>query len=373
MLRAGQGGSVLRGQAGRTALLAVVLFAVLLPGGSAPAQPSLGGTFVTLSLTGKPALVVQSLGTLSLFSAGAGSSGALTTTGKVTIDVPAGYLLNSTVPPGTPVGFAVLLTEEGTDQAASFAGIDATLVADDPAHYLSDPQAIACDPGPHQAVWLFAGSILGLRIELPIFVDAPATGEAGTVGRLVFCPPVPRQADGSATQPAPIPLALAFFGFTDILSTQAPGNHVWRAFVTPVGSAPPAPDPSRMFELRSSVPVPDLLTLKARYEAKTGTARLSGKLTGAGKPRRGVRVAIYRITRSAVLAEGAFVGSIRTGASGSYSFRTRVSKTTTFLASVDVSVGSCSGQSSAPAGCITNTVPPPEDARARVLVPRSSA
>jgi len=356
--------------AGRTALLGLSLLGLLSFGGSAPAQPFSDGMFVALSLTGTPTLDVEQPGQRNsgiavVSSEETPSPGEGPHASRVAIQIPAGHGLK--LSRSTP-GLAFLSAAEVGEESGSLVFIFGLLVSDDPGPYATDPQAQACDPAPHRAVWRFAASVLGVRLDMPVFVDAPPAGDSTNVAQLVFCAPVPRLADGSAMQTAPIKIGSAVFILDSVSAARQPGSYVWRAFVTPLEASTSFPNPGGTFELRATVPVPQRLTLHGKYERATERAVLSGKLTSAGKPRRGAKVAV--VATGPRPSDLQLLGSTRTDASGSFRFRTSISKTTIYVASVGSWVGSCQGPSTAPAGCRSNTVSSAGDARTRVVVPK---
>src|SRR4051812_6950943 len=99
---------------------------------------------------------------------------------KVSIEVPAGYTIDTSGAPGTPVG-AAFVSVSGVDQPSSADGF-ADLVAADPAGYAAAP----CDPVPHEAVWKAAVAIAGQDVDVTIFVDRGAS--AGVAYTLQSCP-----------------------------------------------------------------------------------------------------------------------------------------------------------------------------------------
>src|SRR5439155_17186457 len=116
------------------------------------------------------------------------------------------------------------------------------------------------------------------------------------------------------------------------------GTYTWSALVTPASSW--APDPSGAFELRALVPIPNELTAHVRYDTKAQSAVLTGKLTAGGKPRGGVDVYVRTGGESSSLSPSA-----TTDATGSFSARKPVAKTTTYLVGVADENGPCSDPS----------------------------
>jgi len=280
----------------------------------------------------------------------------------VSVFAPQGYGLELGRPVGAPVGTAVAITEDPSGGGFGDSA-QATLAVADPAAYVSDPKAQACAPGSHAAVWkatLSAGG--GRSLELPIFVDPAGTSApAGAAYVLQACPIWPSTEVGIAHRTARTLLIFIEQGFT---VPEAAGRYPWSALVTPAG-APPAlgAEPSRTYELRATLPFPRVLTLRARRDPKTKTVVLSGRLTALGQPEANMQIAL--LTSGASSSRPTFA---RTNAAGEYQLRTRVTKTTEYIAFVAEDPGPCVAPSAAPAGCLTETVTPPTPATAAVLV-----
>src|SRR2546425_1263869 len=89
---------------------------------------------------------------------------------KIVIYVPQGYGLTST-PAGTTVGTIDATAEVGGTTLTIPTG---NIVADNPANYTSLPQAQACAPGAHAAVWLAKPA----NFTIPIYVDPTSGAES---------------------------------------------------------------------------------------------------------------------------------------------------------------------------------------------------
>jgi hypothetical protein len=280
---------------------------------------------------------------------------------RVTVTVPSGYTFDLGKPAGTSLGFASAVLSDGAGTSSAFA--DGELVVDDPARYATDPGAQACAPGAHSAVWRTTFSVLGQEFSLPIFVDvAGPTEPDSTAFVLRFCP-----IWSSPAVPAGVTANQVSFLVEDaVTQPAAPGRYTWSAFVTPPMAASIAPDLAQTFELRTVVPFPHTLTLRARHDPKAKTVVLSGKMTAAGQPEPGVEISFAASTDS--FSETAFFGPVTTNASGEFSIRRHVERTTQFSASVDPRTRPCQAPSSAPAGCPAETVSPPPSASAVVRV-----
>ena len=267
---------------------------------------------------------------------------------KIVIYVPQGYGLNTSTPAGTTVGTIDAVVEAGGSSLTIPTG---NIVADNPANYVSLPQAQACAPGAHAAVWVAQPA----NFRIPIYVD-PTSGAETALGafKLQTCLPSP----SDPTSPAPgTRLTEAEIGFTRTVLTNpsATGVYMWRVLVTPYVAGTATPNPSGTYELRSAVPIPATLTIKkGGYNKKTKKVTLTGKFTLFGKPDKGDNVLIFSATAS---GEVKIVGRAKTNKKGIYKLKVKLTKTTTFSALVLGFSGSCdaSPPSPAPAGCVNET------------------
>jgi hypothetical protein len=261
--------------------------------------------------------------------------------GKYTLYVPAGYGLNPVAPAGTREGGAFI------DTGSDFGFGD--LKAADPAAYENTPQAQACAPGSHAAVWIMQVEFLDTEAIVPIYID-PTAGDEAALGayKLQICLPLAHTSSPGGP-PLGSRLDAVGLGFTRVTNPTSASVYVWRAFV----SSPDVngnPDPSTTYELRSDVPLPAKLSLAGRIDLKHHRALLSGRLTTPSLPSGGVRVSLYR--RTGMLWQK--LGSTTTSANGSYRFVHRAAKTATYGTEISA-IGACNGPSTAPKGCVDET------------------
>jgi len=223
-------------------------------------------------------------------------------------------------------------------------------VVDDPARYSNDPAARECAPGPHAAVWRVSlGSRAGTW-ELPIFVDdATPSGPVPAAYALRLCP-ILRSAPSLVTRDVDLWIEVGLEPPT------ARGRYTWSALVTP-------PELNRTFEVRSVVPLPQSLTLRAKHEPKKQSVVLSGRLMALGDPRARVTVQL-RADVEAPNRDSRF--TVRTDAAGRFSVRRRITETTTYVATALAQLGRCGAPSSAPAGCRSESVSGPNQPFATV-------
>jgi hypothetical protein len=281
---------------------------------------------------------------------------------RATVYVPQGYAFDLNRAPGAEIG-AVLTSV--TDAAGGFGDLtQGTLVSDDPAKYAGDAVAQSCAPGPHAAVWRTTFAVAGRSLELPIFVDPAGPADpAGAAFVLRTCPVWPSTEIGVAHRTANLLVLAVEDGLT---VPTGPGRYSWSAIVTPTGPLSVAAEPSRTFEVRATVPLPRVLTLRAKHDPKAKTVLLSGRLTTLGVPEAGVPVELY----SNVNDPNAFSSTFdaRTNANGEFQVRRRVVQSTQYVAAVDAQPGPCGAPSSAPAGCVSETLTPPGAAYAAVVL-----
>lgn len=340
-------------------LLAAIVAAVVGAGwcagagatAAAPAKPELD------TWSAKPSLGAKA-GTQIGLTLPSGAAEA----GKMTLYVPAGYSLNPGAAPGTLEGHVLMFT------ADDFAAGD--LRAVNPGAYDNTPQAQACAPGQHVAVWIMNftdGLFSSQTVTIPIYID-PTSGDETALGafKLQACLPL-------AYEPSPggSPLGAKMRGlawdFTRISNPSAAGNYVWRGFVSNPDTTG-NPDPTTTYELRSDMPLPAKLTLSGSLVPKHHRAVLSGRLQTPSAPVSGLTVRLYRLGWDGWTR----VGSTRTTVNGSYRFVHPIKKSTTFGTAV-WAVGGCSGDSTAPNGCVNETRAEVDSPNARIVVRRRHA
>ena len=313
----------------------------------------------TSAATADGALRVLSLasGGRSLASISLASSDAVA---GVRLSIPNGYAVDLGQPTGAAVGdvSATLYPLDGS----SGAFVDGTLVVDDPAKYTFDPAAQACSPGAHAEVWLAEMSVLGQRFDLPIFIDTGGSTDVGpSAVTLRFCPTW-----ASSGLPGVTARQLTIFLFDVVTPPTSPGRYTWSALVAPPIGGSIMADAARAFEVRAVDPLPHTLTLRARHDPKAKSVVLTGRLTAAGEPEPGVDVSFGAVTESA--SGFTSFGPVKTNDAGEFTITQPVQRTTQFVALADPAIGPCTTPSSAPAGCLAESVVPPPGAVAFVRI-----
>jgi hypothetical protein len=144
-------------------------------------------------------------------------------------------------------------------------------------------------------------------------------------------------------------------GLIDVRNPDVAGVYDWSALVTPFDAAG-QPDSMNASELRAHAPLPQTLTIKASYSARTKLLTVRGRLLMASEPRAGARIHVngYAADGLSIL----YFGSTSTGRTGAYVFRRRFAKQPRFVAAgVEVATSPCTGASTAPQGCTSESLP----------------
>jgi hypothetical protein len=294
---------------------------------------------------------------------------------KLTLYVPAGYTVDTSVVPGTRIGSVSLVYSAKTVPIDIANG---TVKTGDPASLPSDPAAQACAPGSHEAVWLATFKAAKHSTTIRFYVD-PTTGSEASLGayRLIACLPSPYvpvdqggAPDGLRFQDIDVSL---FQKGGSVFTVPASGTFTWRVFDTPYIAGSATPNNATTFEARTGVLIPHVLTLRARFLPKTKTVLVSGRLTAFGEPRRGVKVSVVGGSANAELLF--YWGSVHTRLDGSYSFRKHARlgqrrRRLVVLTYVDPARGPCIDPSTAPGGCVDENLSPPTNGLLYLTLPK---
>ena len=248
-------------------------------------------------------------------------------TAKDTIYAPLGYGLNLTQAPNTKIGDVsarVILRNLGNAEV----DVEGQVIADNPANY--PPATNPCTPNQsHQAVWKLNITIAGAPITIPIYVDAVTAGPEATFasGKIQLCLPGPTASSSGAQ------LLFAFFDvngvFTNPPNTQ---DRIWHTLFTPYVTGTPQPNPAGTTEGQARVPGRISLSGKSK-SLKKGRVTISGKLLISGRPYRGAVIELYAACKrnARTCPTGVKkVAQTTTKASGSYTFRRKITKRTRF-------------------------------------------
>jgi hypothetical protein len=284
---------------------------------------------------------------------------------RTTFYVPDGYSLDLSRPPGSTIGRmdAFFFT------SSSALSVWGSLQTGDPATLSGDPAAQPCAPGVHAAVWTASFKAGGKSHSLRVYVDA-TTGVDTALGayKLVTCFEPP---SASGLQLGLFDLSLSGPGGS-VLTAPKSGTYVWRMFVTPYAGDTGTPNPGATFEARTHVFIPHLLSVRVRYRPKTQRLVVSGRLTALGRPRPNVRITIWAGARNDDLRG---FGATKTRRDGLYSVSRRVREgRRARLLQVWVferePYAPCVEPSTAPAGCVDESLSPPLAQHRQVRIPK---
>jgi hypothetical protein len=271
-------------------------------------------------------------------------------TAKVFLYTPAGSTATLTHAQGTRIG-----TVAARVLATNFRGADipfaGAVVAGDPARYAADPASVACaGAAPHDAVWLLNLTAVGQTLAVPLYIDVAEGPEAAFSGlKLQLCLTAPQASPGQGGNvfgARPYDLSFTLAGL------RAAGT--WLGLFAPFSPDGGGPDATRAVESRSTMRSPARLTTVVRRVHRA--VRVTGAVTAGGSPVAGVRVQLVGgpgRTSSAVL------GSVRTGAGGTFSFVTRRTGVAYVRATAVAATrtSACTGPSPlAPAPCASATL-----------------
>ena len=297
-------------------------------------------------------------------------------TAKLVLFAPEAVSIKLDAAPGTLVGTpGVRVDLAGTTLA--FEPNAASVVAADPAAYATDPQAQACAPGPHTAVWLLRakatknyepGPPPKLTITLPIYVDRITPSQANMFSsyelQMCFGSPLTGQVT-PGWPPGAIIRRMTLNLPPAVLTEQPtlPAAYVWRGVFTPYTAAG-LPSPSGAVESRAIQLLPVEMALRGTYDPARHTIGMHGILTQGGTPVVGQSVVLYHGT---ALGKGwsgianVKTAMVRTDAHGRFSQSITATQTTylrTSLSTLSMSYTDstgCTPPSLAPKGCLTAT------------------
>jgi len=276
-------------------------------------------------------------------------------TAKATVYVPRGFGLDLSKPAGTQLGTVYTTFLSGS---ASLRGTG-KVVVDTPANFLGQ----TCAPGTHAAVWLLKIAVGGAETDVPVFVDpAPADVSAAAAFTLQACFASPATGNSLRLSDLDVDLTSA------VTNASATKMHLWRALVTPFG-ADGTPSLGSTTEVQALVPLPQRLTLAARYDRVRHKVVLSGAVTAAGVPRTGQNVH-FVASPSASFAKVKSFGTAKTNGKGRFTLTRRLTATTYFDAYMNVYYADSCDAAIGAAPCTMATISPPPDAVARAVVHR---
>lgn len=281
----------------------------------------------------------------------------------INIFAPSGYSATLNQAFGTNIG-SVTATAFSYDNNLTLP-LEGTVTTDDPAKHAAD----ACSPGTNAAVWDLNLSVAGQTLVVPLYVN-PTAGAATALGaynlKICLAPPdVPAGTPGRAAFGAQ--LLDAKFTVNNVFRTPSTGGLIrWETLFTPYNKGKGTVNAAGTFEARSLVGLPVSLGLRVKYTKKTKRFVASGTLTEGGQAVAGVTVNLLRGPSAVNLKK---LGSSATSATGAWSVAGKLSgkkkpfffKATAAVAERDATAAGCQSPlppTTAPAGCVSATLPP---------------
>jgi hypothetical protein len=273
-------------------------------------------------------------------------------TAKVVLLAPRGVRFDLSAAPGHAIGRVSGKAQVGK-RTLDLPRRLGTIVAADPARYTRN----SCAAGLHGAVWLLRTSTDDgkLRIAVPVYVDATSGDSAG---RLQLCfSTTKRRITG---WPATAVFRLLTLSVDSSVVSERPAEpaaYVWHGFFTPFRTNG-WPNSAATVESRATQLLPIVWTLNGTYDAPSGLARLTGRLTQGDQPVAGMKFVLWHGTALG----GTFPGIVNpttdyptTDAAGQFSATVPIAQTTFFRASggTVLQYSRCSGPSTAPKGCVS--------------------
>lgn len=260
-------------------------------------------------------------------------------TARVAIVVPVGTQSTTTQAPGTVLG-PVRALVKALDLGGADLILEGNMIVAAPGQITPAQQTGCLGPVVPLASWVMLLSTAGQTLPVPAYLVATggSTAALGPAAIIVCLPPpdVPAGTPGRATFGAK--LYSAELTIAGVFSSAA---GVWTSFWTPYNPGVGTANAAGTVVSPAAV-LPGALTAAAR---RVGTgAIVSGRVTQGGQARAGATVAIRGGPRASALRR---LGSVKTRANGSYSFRARTG--TFFRMTVVAAPGA------APAVCATLT------------------
>jgi hypothetical protein len=272
-------------------------------------------------------------------------------TAKLTIAAPGGYGVNLSQAAGTKIGRVVAIVK-----ANALAGALLGLTGDVVVANGTDPTIVAasqrCTGRPaNQATWILNATLQGQSVQIPVFVNKPATGPSAT---LEVCLPPPQTATFGAQ------LVSADFTTTGVFTNPSARNgYEWSGVFTPYTTGTTVPNVGATLEWRTYVGLPSSLTLR-RVKSKSAV-KLAGALHVTGVTSKGIRLRLYYAAKSnpapnavhGPASKAKVARTARLPASGNYTVKRRGVRTRTYfqMRFEGYVLTPCSPPSPAPQGC----------------------
>jgi hypothetical protein len=287
---------------------------------------------------------------------------------RLVIYAPQGWGISTGGAAGSPVG--AIFVEALTDTSPFGPAVGfSTLSVGAPA-LATDAVAQACSPGPHNAVWVTTVKVTGgTQVSLRFYLDQTSGSETALGAyRITTCLPSPYLPEQQGGAPGGLQVSDLSFSMP-ATNPASQGTYAWRVLVTPYGYGTATPDTASTFEARTHVLFPYALTLRASYQTRTRTLVVSGRVLALGKPAAGVRVSLFADwagTPADTFALTEF-RDLTTRSDGSFRLSEPRRKIVEpgqaakldISAFVDAVPGACAAPTTAPGGCVDDSLSPP--------------
>lgn len=309
----------------------LLLVAVLLPGGAAARKARTAESFPVFDVGGDYHDLGQGNGVyFDLYGLTSAPKPAM-----ITIETPGGYGVSLVHRPQFVLGDAEVDTNRGTYKGEFEVAPRGA--------FQSDPATAGCADGTHAATWWMVLNGTHGELSIPVAVDHRGRGYLLTV-----CLGSLHKLNLTATE--------IYFATRQVFRNPShPGNYRFIATVFPLG-ADGKPDPKTRYEMRGTQPIPETAKPKAVYNPVTKMLTVVGTLLAAGRPRVGINVHVYGGAVPA-FAKQKELGAATTAKGGVYTFTRRMSVPPKWVYAYvyHYRYPICSGGSSAPAGCASQS------------------
>jgi hypothetical protein len=211
-------------------------------------------------------------------------------TAKITLYAPAGYTANITQAPGTKIGSVLAVVKAKLLSGALLPLSGDVLVANG-----ADPTIIAASQrctgrATNQATWVLNASLQGQTIQIPVFVNKPATGPSLTEEVCLLSPDIPEAAGGAKFGAQLVSADFSVKGL--FTNASARKGYEWSGIFTPYLPGTATVNAAGTNEWRTYVGLPQTLTFK-RVTSKSSVVSFAGRLSIFDVSGKGIRLRLY--------------------------------------------------------------------------------
>lgn len=298
-------------------------------------------------------------------------TGTQETTARIVVYAPAGFTVNM------PTPVATIGTIDARVRAGDLGGAIVPVTGTIEARPASGSALVSGVPIPlatlatqctgtatHAGFWIFKLSAAGQTLELATYFDTTTGAEAALgSGKLTFClPPDDVPAGTPGRSPLGIKLVDALLTFTSTyVNASSAGTYVWTSIWTPYNPGVGTANAAGTVTAISINGLPVQATLKAKYDKKKKTARLSGRISAAGQLQAGLKLPLFSGSSKAKLKRAGSTN--KTTGTGAFTALRRIIKATFFqvrfaIPAVDFTAQGCAAVPAPPAlpPCVSATV-----------------